>query len=116
ANKFTISCPPQGPHSTATEFLLRLETFSAAAILLSGTLRTRARLLTILIVIDAGSFDECIDVVVEVRILQSKFRGAIVIEQANRRVVFDRLLEVVDGDVITEDLAGAFFADDQRGA
>jgi hypothetical protein len=26
------------------------------------------------------------------------------------------LLEVVNEDVITEDLAGAFFADDQRGA
>ena len=69
----------------------------------------------LLIDIEVGRFDDGVDVVIEGRILQSKFRRPVVVEQANGGVIFDGLLKVVDGDVVAKDILGALLAGDQRG-
>ena len=47
---------------------------------------------------------------------QLQLRRAVLVEERHRRAVLDRLLEVVDRDVVAEDLPGALLAGDQRRA
>ena len=64
----------------------------------------------------SGVLDQVVDVVVQVGIDQLQLRRAVLVEQRHRRAVLDRLLEVVDRDVVAEDLLGALLAGDQRRA
>jgi hypothetical protein len=50
--------------------------------------------LLLLLGVEAGIFDEAVDVFVEVRVDQFQLRRAILIEQRYRRAVLYRLLEV----------------------
>ena len=60
--------------------------------------------------------DQPVDVVVQIGVDEPQFRRAVLIEQRHRGPVFDRLLEVVDRDVIAENLLGALLPGDQRRA
>ena len=48
--------------------------------------------------------------------MQLELWRAVFVKEPNSGVVFDGLLEVVDGDVVAEDVAGTLFTDDQRRA
>ena len=67
-------------------------------------------------VVELGLLDQVVDVVVEVRVDQLQLRRAVLVEERHRRAVLDRLLEVVDRDVVAEDLLRALLAGDQRRA
>jgi len=60
--------------------------------------------------------NEIVDVLVQVRVHQLQLRRAMLVEERHGRAVLDRLLEVVDGNVIAEDLLRAFLARDERRA
>ena len=63
-----------------------------------------------------GFFDQLVDVVVQIGIVELQLRRAVLVEERHRRAVLHRLLEVVDRHVIAEDLARALLARDQRRA
>ena len=60
--------------------------------------------------------DEVVDVLVQVRVHELQLRRAVLVEERHGRAVLDRLLEVVDGDVIAEDLLRPLLAGDERRA
>ncbi len=66
--------------------------------------------------VERGGFNEVVDVFVQVWINQIQLRGAVLVEQRHCRTVFDTLLKIVNGNVVTEDLLGAFLTRDERGA
>ncbi|OPZ71278.1 MAG: hypothetical protein BWY82_01775 [Verrucomicrobia bacterium ADurb.Bin474] len=55
-----------------------------------------------------------VDILIQRRIFQMQLRCPVLVEQRNRRPIFHRLLEIVDGYVISKDLPGSFLARDQR--
>ena len=70
--------------------------------------------LVLLIVIEIGVLDDAVDVVIQIRIDELQLRCAVLVEQRDRGTVFDRLLEVVDGDVVAEDFLGPLLAGNER--
>ena len=55
-------------------------------------------------------------VLVQVLVGELELRDAVLVEERHGRAVLDRLLEVVDADVVAEDLPGLLLAHDQRRA
>ena len=72
--------------------------------------------LRLLLRVELRVLDQAVEVVVQVRVDELQLRRAVLVEQRHRRAVLDRLLEVVDRDVIAEDLLGPLLAGDQRRA
>ena len=60
--------------------------------------------------------NQIVNVIVQVRIYQLQLRCSIFVEERHRRAIFDRLLEVVDGDVIPKDLLRALLTCNERRA
>jgi hypothetical protein len=63
-----------------------------------------------------GFFDQLVDIVIEIGVVEMQLRRPVLVEQRHRRAVFHRLLKVIDRHVIAEHLARAFFSRDQRRA
>ena len=66
--------------------------------------------LLLLVDVEFSPVNQIVDVVVEVWVDQLKLRRAVFVEQRHRGPVLDRLLEVIDGDVVPEYLTGALLA------
>ena len=59
---------------------------------------------------------EVVNVLVQVRVDELQLRRAVLVEERDGRAVLDRLLKVVDGNVVAENLLRPFLAGDQRRA
>src|SRR5258708_23223690 len=58
--------------------------------------------------------DEVIDILIQVRIDEMQLRRPVLIEQRNSCSVLDRLLKIVDRNVIAKNALGAFLSSDER--
>ena len=72
--------------------------------------------LGLLLGIEFRLFDEIVDVFVEIRVHQLQLGGAVLVKERDRRSILDRLLEIVDGDVIAENILRPLLPGNQRGA
>jgi hypothetical protein len=72
--------------------------------------------LRLLLGIELRLFDDPVEVVVQVGIDELQLRCAVLVEEWNGGAVLDRLLKVVDRNVVAEDFLRAFLARDQRRA
>lgn len=66
--------------------------------------------------IQSSFVDDIVDFFVEVGVGDFEFRGSVLVEKGDGCAVFDGLAEVVDTDVVSEDLAGAFLPSDKGSA
>ncbi len=66
--------------------------------------------LLLLLLVQFGRFQQVLHVLVEVLVGQLQLGDAVLVEERHGRAVVDRLLEVVDADVIAEDLPGLLLA------
>jgi len=70
--------------------------------------------LTLLLGIELGVFQQPLDVLVQVLIGELKLGDPVLVVEGDSGAVVDRLLEVVDANVVAEDLPGFLLADDER--
>ena len=67
-----------------------------------------------LLEIERRTLDQFVDFVVQVRVDELQLGRAVLVIERHRGAVLDRLLEVVDRDVVAENLLRPFVARDQR--
>ncbi len=70
----------------------------------------------LLLGIELRALDQVVDLLVQVRVDELQLGRAVLVVERHRGAVLDRLLEVVDRDVVAEDLLRPFLARDQRRA
>src|SRR5665213_170159 len=68
---------------------------------------------SLLRIIEFRLFDKVVEIVVEVGVVEMKLRRTVLVVKRHRRAILDRLLEVVNGDVVAEEIPSPLLANNE---